>query len=102
VELEVIRWTDAAPAAERELRARLAREGFSVFRWSDAPGAHYAPHHHDHDESIWIVAGAITFTIAGRALGLAAGDRLMLPAGTVHVADAGPAGATYLIGERDV
>ena len=40
----------------------------------------------------------------GIALGGAAtvaGDRLMLPRGTVHAACAGPAGAAYLIGERD-
>ena len=29
-----------------------------------------------------------------------AGHTLMLPQGTVHTADAGSAGATYLIGER--
>ena len=40
------------------------------------------------------------FGTDGRALRLEAGDRLMLPAGTVHTAHAGAAGATYLIGER--
>ncbi|MDX2167781.1 MAG: cupin domain-containing protein [Deltaproteobacteria bacterium] len=82
------------------LRARLEAEGFSVWQWSDAPGATYTPHSHDHDESIWIVAGEITFGALGRELHLAAGDRLMLPEGTVHTARAGAAGATYLIGER--
>lgn len=42
----------------------------------------------------------MTFRAAGREWRLGAGDRLMLPAGTVHTALAGPAGAAYLIGER--
>jgi quercetin dioxygenase-like cupin family protein len=100
VELAVIPWAEPAAPSERALRARLEQEGYDVFAWSDGPGAHYAPHAHDHDESIWVVAGEISFGAAGRLLRLAPGDRLMLPAGTVHTADAGPAGATYLIGER--
>ena len=80
---------------------RLARDGFSSFGWTDAPLAHYDEHLHDHDECIWLVAGALSFGAAGRTLALAPGDRLMLPAGTRHTADAGPDGATYLIGQRE-
>jgi quercetin dioxygenase-like cupin family protein len=99
MELAMIPWDGAAPPAEADLWARLAREGFSVFSWTDGPRAHYAAHAHDHDESIWVVAGEITFTAAGRTFCLRPGDRLFLPAGTLHTAEAGPAGATYLIGE---
>lgn len=98
--LEVLPWEGDAAPDEKTLRARLARDGFSAFAWTDAPFAHYAEHAHDHDECIWLVAGAITFGAAGRELALAPGDRLMLPAGTRHTADAGPDGATYLIGQR--
>lgn len=100
MDFERIAWGGGAVEAG-DLKARLEAEGFSVWQWSDAPGASYAAHSHDHDESIWIVAGAITFGALGRALHLVAGDRLMLPKGTVHTARAGAAGATYLIGERD-
>ena len=98
--LERIPWPNAEPPIESALRDELAREGFDVFRWHDPPGAVYAPHSHDHDESLWVVDGEITFGADGTDLCLGAGDRLMLPAGTVHTARAGTAGATYLIGER--
>src|SRR5579885_3357809 len=54
-DLALIPWAEAAPPVEATLRARLEREGFSVFAWTDAPGARYAPHAHDRDESIWVV-----------------------------------------------
>jgi quercetin dioxygenase-like cupin family protein len=97
--LEILPWDGSGDPTEEGLRARLEREGFSAFSWSDAPGAHYVEHAHDHDESIWLVAGAIRFGAGGRELVLSPGDRLMLPAGTRHTADAGPDGATYLIGQ---
>ena len=98
--LERIPWPHADPPAESRLRATLVHEGFDVFRWQDDPGAGYTAHHHDHDESLWVVDGEITFGAGGQDLRLAAGDRLMLPAGTVHTARVGAAGATYLIGQR--
>ena len=98
--LELIPWPGRDAPTEPALRDRLERDGFSVFQWTDDPGAHYSPHSHDHDESIWVVSGEITFGAEGHQLHLGPGDRLMLPQGTVHTADAGPAGATYLIGER--
>jgi len=100
VRLELIPWPGPDAATESTLRGLLERDGFSVFCWTDNPGAHYAPHSHDHDESIWVVSGEITFGAGDRQLRLRPGDRLMLPRGTVHTADAGPDGATYLIGER--
>lgn len=100
IELEVRRGAATEPLSEEELGARLAREGFPAFAWEDAPGTAYPPHAHDEDESIWIVRGEITFGVGGAEHRLRAGDRLMLPAGTVHTALAGPAGARYLIGER--
>lgn len=98
--LERIAWTGAGAPTEASLRRTLEAEGFRVLGWTDAPGARYAPHSHDHDESLWCVAGEITFGADGQSLRLGPGDRLMLPGGTVHSAHVGPAGATYLIGER--
>jgi len=100
VVLEVIRWDGRDRPVEAALRRRLAADGFAAFFWRDAPGAAYAPHEHDHDESIWVVEGEISFGAAGREWRLGPGDRLMLPAGTVHTALAGAAGAAYLVGER--
>ena len=100
MQLARIPWPDADPPLESTLHGALERDGFDVFRWSDPPDAHYAAHSHDHDESLWCVEGEITFGVDGRALRLGPGDRLMLPAGTVHTADVGSRGATYLIGQR--
>jgi quercetin dioxygenase-like cupin family protein len=100
VQLERIAWPGGDAPAEAALRRQLEREGFRVFSWHDAPAASYSPHAHDHDESLWVVAGQITFGAGGQELRLGPGDRLMLPRGTVHTAIAGPEGATYLIGER--
>jgi quercetin dioxygenase-like cupin family protein len=100
LQLGRIPWDRSDPPAEAALRERLEAEGFEVSRWHDGPGAAYAPHAHDHDESLWVVQGEISFGAGGRDLRLGPGDRLMLPAGTVHAARVGPARATYLIGER--
>jgi len=98
--LERIAWTDAAAPDEATLRARLAADGFEAWSWTDTPGATYAPHSHERDESLWVVAGDISFVIGDEAYRLGPGDRLQLPAGTVHAAEAGAGGATYLVGER--
>ncbi|HEY8518090.1 MAG TPA: cupin domain-containing protein [Candidatus Binatia bacterium] len=98
--LEVRRWDGSGERTVAALRARLESEGYSVFCWTDAPHAHYDAHAHANDESIWLVSGAITFGTDAGDFALAPGDRLMLPAGTRHTADAGPEGATYLIGEK--
>jgi quercetin dioxygenase-like cupin family protein len=98
--LERVPWTEAAAPSEDALRARLTADGFEAFAWSDAPGADYTAHAHDHDESLWVVDGEITFGVGARAYRLGSGDRLMLPGGTVHTAHVGPEGARYLIGRR--
>ena len=100
MQLEVIEWRTKDAPSETALRARLAADGFDAFVWTDPPDADYQPHSHDHDESLWVIAGEITFGVDGVEYRLGPGDRLMLPADTVHTAHAGAAGATYLIGEK--
>jgi quercetin dioxygenase-like cupin family protein len=80
--VEHIRWTGAKPPKLEEARRHLQDEGFEVVYWNDPPGREYTPHTHERDECLWLIAGAITFTIDGDAYRLAAGDRLMLPRGT--------------------
>ncbi len=100
MKLERIVWQGTDVPLERVLKQRLAAEGFDVFRWRDEAGAEYRPHSHEHDECLWVIEGDIVFGIDGRDYRLGAGDRLILPAGTVHTATAGRDGAIYLIGER--
>lgn len=100
MKLEHIPWRGERPPDADTVRRHLESEGFTVVRWSDAPGRVYTPHSHDHDESLWMIAGGMTFVIDGRSYHLGAGDRLQLPRGTVHTAEADAGGAQYLIGER--
>jgi quercetin dioxygenase-like cupin family protein len=48
------------------------------------------------------VEGSITFVLdaAGERLELTPGDRMVLPAGTVHAAEVGPDGCTCIEGRR--
>ena len=98
--LEILPWDVPDAPTEESVRRRLEEDGFSAFCWTDPPCAHYDEHVHDRDESIWLVAGQMRFGAGGRELVLGPGDRLMLPAGTRHTADAGGDGATYVIGQR--
>jgi quercetin dioxygenase-like cupin family protein len=100
MKLERIPWTGREAPVDAELRRRSSADGFDATSWSDPPHRRYAPHHHDHDESLWCVRGSITFHIGGEDHVLGPGDRLLLPRGTVHAATAGADGATYLIGEK--
>ena len=100
MKLDVIRWSEAGKPREGTLRQRLEAEGFEVFRWRDDAAADYQPHAHDHDESLWVIQGEITFGVGAERYALRPGDRLMLPKGTVHTALAGADGCLYLIGQR--
>jgi quercetin dioxygenase-like cupin family protein len=101
MKLERVEWSGTKPPDEGSLRKQLEEEGFTIFCWQDGPGADYEPHSHEHDESLWMIEGQMTFGAGGREWSLAPGDRLMLPKGTVHIAVAGPQGAKYLIGQKE-
>jgi quercetin dioxygenase-like cupin family protein len=66
--------------------------------WSNGPGFEYAPHSHPYHKTLDCLRGSIEFTIQApkgeRTVRLKAGDRLELPAGTVHSAVVGPDGVT--------
>jgi len=101
MKLRRIPWKrDAGEPGERALRARLEEEGFEVHSWRDPADRIYDEHHHDCDESLWLLRGSMVFRVKGRDYELRPGDRLQLPALVVHRAVAGPDGATYLIGHR--
>jgi len=70
----------------RSLEERLALEGLDASSWGNAPGDTYAAHSHPYDKVLVAASGAITFhlTELGRDVELRAGDRLELPAGTMH------------------
>jgi len=76
----------------------MSDEGLSPYAWSNGPHDVYAAHSHSYDKVIYIVHGSITFGLSelGQQLKLKAGDRLDLPAGTVHDAIVGSQGVVCL------
>ncbi len=89
-EPKVIRWESATPN-ENELAQILHNEGLSYYPWSNAPHDLYAPHLHTYGKIIYVVRGSISF-ILNQTLTLHTGDRLELPANTVHSAAVGGQG----------
>ena len=89
-------------ATPDELMAQLRGEASGCYSWSNGPGDHYAPHSHGYEKVLYCVDGSITFVLdaEGRRIELNEGDRMVLPAGTVHSAEVGPGGCTCIEGRR--
>lgn len=77
---------------------RLAAEGLVAGSWSNAPGDRYGAHRHGYDKVLVCGQGSIDFELPelGRTVTLSSGDRLDLPAGTLHGAFVGTDGVTCL------
>jgi len=85
-----------------ELMAKLKAEAGGCYSWSNGPGDRYAAHSHSFEKVLYCVDGSITFVLEseGKRLQLEPGDRMVLPAGTVHSAIVGAAGCTCIEGHR--
>ena len=86
-----------------DLMARLRTEATGCYSWSNRPGDRYAPHSHSYEKVLYCVEGSITFVVeegGGRNVELRAGDRMALPAGTIHSAIVGSSGCTCIEGQR--
>lgn len=81
-----------------DLAARLAAEGLNASAWGNAPGDTYAAHRHGYDKVLVADQGSITFHLVelGRDVVLHVGERLELPAGTLHAASVGTDGVRCL------
>lgn len=86
--------------SEPALWQRMTAEGLHPYSWSNGPRDVYSAHSHSYDKVIFVLRGSITFGLpeSGRQITLKAGDRLDLPAGTVHDAQVGVQGVTCLEG----
>jgi mannose-6-phosphate isomerase-like protein (cupin superfamily) len=89
-------------AAPEDLMDRLRSEATGCYSWSNGASDRYAAHSHDYEKVLYCVEGSITFTLEadGRRLLLGPGDRMVLPAGTVHSAVVGHTGCTCIEGRR--
>jgi quercetin dioxygenase-like cupin family protein len=89
-------------ATSDDLMARLQNEASGCYSWSNGAGDKYAPHSHGYEKVLYCVDGSITFVLeaTGKRAELNAGERIVLPAGTVHAAEVGPHGCTCIEGRR--
>ncbi len=85
-----------------QLRAQLAAEGYQAVKWASDPNQVYMAHAHIYSELLWLVEGTLTVVLPAdrRMLELNPGDRVEVPAGTLHATQAGPEGAIYLAATR--
>ena len=81
--------------------AEIIKEGYRPVSWTDEPNASYEPHRHEDDETLYILAGSMDFTDleTGKTHHLEPGDKLFLPANTLHSANTRE-GTTYIMGIR--
>ena len=99
--MNIIRWQEAQPPQEQELRRRMQQEGLSPYAWSNGPGDRYAVHSHTYEKVLYCVRGSIRFVLPDRpdsvdAIDLAPGDCMVLPAGIRHSAEVGSQGVLCL------
>lgn len=106
--MQIIRWQEATPPKEQELRQRMRQEGLSPYSWSNGPGYRYAVHTHNYEKVLYCVHGSIRFELpdkfddarAAGAIELAPGDCMILPANTAHGALVGAQGVTCIEATR--
>ena len=81
----------------------LRAEGLDPSTWSNEPHERYEAHRHAYDKVLVAASGSIVFGLpeVGEKIRLARGDRLDLPAGTLHDATVGPDGVTCLEAHLD-
>ena len=96
-------WTDSVPPTQSTLWQLMTDEGLDPYSWSNRPFDTYSAHSHSYNKVIYVVQGSITFGLPelGKQLTLKAGDRLDLPAGTVHDAHVGAQGVVCLEAHKD-
>ncbi|HEV2036485.1 MAG TPA: cupin domain-containing protein [Candidatus Dormibacteraeota bacterium] len=89
-------------ATPDELMTRLRTEARDCYSWSNGPGDRYSAHTHAYEKVLYCVDGSITFVLEseGRALELKGGDRMVLPARTIHSAVVGAGGCSCIEGRR--
>lgn len=66
------------------LASNVATRGYEITLQQGEEGAGPPPHHHDWDESFFVVSGRVEISCAGNATMCEPGTLVHLPAGTVH------------------
>jgi quercetin dioxygenase-like cupin family protein len=82
---------------KREAITEICAADWWPLSWRDAAGEVYEPHKHAADQTLYLVQGTLEMEIGGQVFRMQSGDKIELPAFTVHAVKA-PAGATYIVG----
>jgi quercetin dioxygenase-like cupin family protein len=96
--LQVTPWPGPEPATHAGILKAMNAEGLRPYSWSNGPRDVYAAHKHKYNKVIYVVQGSVDFGLPqeNRKVTLHPGDRLDLPAGTLHDALIGPDGVVCL------
>lgn len=97
---QILRWPHTHPLPAGEVMAFFEARGIRPSEWTNAPGGVFDVHRHPYRKTLFCIRGAITFSLPDldREVGLAPGDRLILPTGMRHGAIVGPDGVTCIEG----
>ena len=95
-------WEAAKPPTESLLLQIMTEQGLNPYSWSNEPHDVYSAHKHDYNKVIYVVCGSIIFglPLLKQQVTLNPGDRLEIPAGTVHDAHVGAEGVVCLEGRK--
>jgi mannose-6-phosphate isomerase-like protein (cupin superfamily) len=95
-------WEESEAPTQSALWRFMTGEGLLPYSWSNGPFDIYTAHTHSYEKVVYVVEGSITFGLPefGYQVTLKAGDRLDLPAGTVHEARVGAQGVVCLEAHR--
>lgn len=103
-DIRIEKWSHQEEPEEDQMKTILRNQEFQdVHTFSDQSGAYYADHQHNYVEVRWLVSGEVTFGVNGHRYTLQPGDRLDMPAHTVHDASIHPEkGAVYICASKPV
>lgn len=85
--VDIIPWSKSAKPTLEGLKAMLKREGLQCELYSDPAGMKYGRHKHDFDDFVVIVSGKMKLGTDSGTWVLKPGDRVDLPAHTMHWAE---------------
>ena len=97
--IEIISGTKTKFLIDSEILGLLPDQG-AIELQHDAAGKVHHFHTHPMDEILLIIAGALKFEWDGGVRIVHPGDKILLPAGTVHQSEALEGGAIYAIATR--
>lgn len=84
--IDVVRWAKTKKPTLEELQKLLAAMGRESELYSDLPGTKYGRHKHPFEDFIVIVSGKMKIVTDAGEWTLKPGDRMDLPANTIHSA----------------